>query len=193
MQKRMWISKKQSYRNLHPPVKKSEPGKIEQMYNNHTAPEFLVKSLQAQKAKNPGDLSQIVETVLGELEGENEEPVLVDLDEDGFEVRNKVTDYAWQKPTGEFAEEAFIACHIKKWGSRKQKARWNKIVTEMRSVYGEEIKVRRAWIQNIIAWAKRKNEGRYAVAITMDNLISAVDNSGYEAFKKQYFEQHREE
>jgi len=185
----MRISKKKPLRNPHP----VELVKPKQGGGTSAPPDFLLKSLQAQKERSSVDLYQIVENVLGELEGENKEPVLVDLDEDGFEIRNKATDYAWQKPTGEFAEEAFIACHIKKWGSRKQKSRWTRIMTEMRSVYGEEIKIRRAWIQTIIAWAKRKNEGRYAVAITMDNLISAVDNSGYEAFKKQYFEQHREE
>jgi hypothetical protein len=167
--------------------------KIERMCDNYPAPDFLVETLRAQNVKNAADLYRIVEESVGLPESETEEPILVDLDDDGNEVKSKSADSAWRRPSGEFAGDAFSACHIKQWSSKKQKSRWQKVMTEMRSVYGEEIKVRRAWVQTIIAWAKRKNEGRYAVAITMDNLISAMDNSGYEAFKKQYFEQHREE
>ena len=191
MRRRMWISKRQSYRNLHPAM--TAPIGAASDLSAFPAPDFLIKSLRAQNAKASSDLFQVVDCVLASDESDIEEPTLVDLDNDGFEVKSKSTDAAWQKPSGEFAEEAFNACHIKKWSTKKQKSRWQKVMTEMRSVYGDEIKVRRAWVQTIIAWAKRKNEGRYAVAITMDNLISAMDNSGYEAFKKQYFEQHREE
>ena len=189
MRRRMWISKRQSYRNLHPAITAAP----KPSHSAFPAPDFLIDALRAQNVKAASDLCQLVESVLGSTESEIEEPTLVDLDDDGFEIRSKSADSAWRRPSGEFAVEAFIACHIKNWSTKKQKACWNKVITAMRSVYGEEIKVRRAWIQTIIAWAKRKNEGRYAVAITMDNLISAMDNSGYETFKKEYFAHNREE
>ena len=197
MEKRLWPSKKQSSRNQNtaPIVHSAGQSGAEngQTSYNFEAPDFVVEALQKGKVRNSADLSMIVAEILKEEGTDIEEPTLVELDDDGCEVRAKVSDSAWRNPTGEFAQDAFIACHIKKWGTRVQKARWNRVISEMRSVYGEEIKVRRAWVQHIIQWAKQKNEGRYAVAITMDNLITALDNSNYEHFKKIYYQKHREE
>ena len=196
MKKRMWANRKQSIsQNIAPivhPTGQSD-GIIEHTFYNFEAPDFVVDALQKGKVRNSADLSLIVSEILKEEGTDIEEPTLVELDDDGCEIRSKVSDSAWRNPTGEFAQDAFIACHIKKWSTRTQKARWNKVINEMRSVYGEDIKVRRAWVQHIIDWAKKKNEGRYATAISMDNLITALDNSNYERFKKIYYQKHREE
>ena len=40
----------------------------------------------------------------------------------------------------------------------------------------------------MIGWAGNKNAGRYAIAVSIDNLMSAIENdTNYEDFKRQYF------
>ena len=91
-------------------------------------------------------------------------------------------------PKGEFTPDAFTACHIKYWGRKPQKSRWNKIITGLYTQYGQEVKIRREWIVNLIHWAHSKNAGRYAIAVSIDNLMSAIENdTNYEDFKRQYF------
>jgi hypothetical protein len=62
-------------------------------------------------------------------------------------------------------------------------------MVELFSKYGQTIKIRRAWIKTIIEWARKENSGRFVIAITMNDLISGINNdTNYEEFKKQYFQ-----
>ena len=119
----------------------------------------------------------------------DEEPAYADIDEYGNEVARDGHTPAWKMPKGEFTQAAFDACHIKYWGNQKQKSRWGKIQTELFSKYGQEVKIRRAWITREIEWAKEKNLGRHVVAIIIDSLMSAIGNDTlYEEFKMKYFQ-----
>jgi hypothetical protein len=118
-----------------------------------------------------------------------EEPSYANIDEYGNEVATDGHTPAWKLPKGEFTQEVFDACHIKYWGTREQKSGWRKIQSELFSKYGQEIKIRRAWVVAMISWANIKNEGRYVTVIHVDRVISAINNdTQYQQFKTKYFE-----
>ena len=149
--------------------------------DNDFVPDFL---------KNPTKKQPVMNDLFSVLADDSatEEPTLVDIDEYGNEIAGSKGIPAWKLPKGEFCQEAFDACHIKHWGTKQQRSRWTKIISEMFSAYGQEIKIRRAWIASLIDWAKQKNAGRIVTVIQIDGLMTAIQNDSlYEEFKAKYF------
>ena len=179
MKKRMYIS----HRNLHPTVQTTGQLGVETVQGDpNKAVEFIPDFLKDHVEVTPFNLFPEETTI-------EEEPAYADIDEYGNEVTADGHTPAWKMPKGEFTQEAFDACHIKYWGNQKQKSRWGKIQTELFSKYGQEVKIRRAWITENIKWAKEKNLGRHVVAIIIDSLMSAIGNDTlYEEFKMKYFQ-----
>jgi hypothetical protein len=179
MKKRMYIS----HHNLHPTVHTTGQLEVETVQvDPNKAVEFIPDFLKDHVEVTPFNL-------FPEETAVEEEPAYTDIDEYGNEVAKDGHTPAWKMPKGEFTQEAFDACHIKLWGNQNQKSRWGKIQTELFSKYGQEVKIRRAWITEEIKWAKEKNLGRHVVAIIIDSLMSAIGNDTlYEEFKMKYFQ-----